>query len=110
MTSVGVRGRSVPAPIYLDGIRLAKANPDVTFKYGLRSEWPTTGREIMAEYRRDLHERITRRGGSAPATSRVSLFTWGLVSAPRVILDRHDFKKMNRHQKPRLWMRVREDY
>jgi hypothetical protein len=39
-------------------IRQAKANPDVEFKHGLTTWWPTTGREIVEQFRRGMVERI----------------------------------------------------
>lgn len=50
--------RDIPLGKYVAAIKVAKANPDVTFKYGLTTWWPTTGREIIHQFRRGMHERI----------------------------------------------------
>lgn len=52
-------GRRVSLRAYAAAVRLAKANPDVEFKHGLTTWWPTTGREIVRQFRRGLHERIS---------------------------------------------------
>jgi hypothetical protein len=50
--------RRVRLGAYLEGIRLAKANPEATFKHGLTCWWPCTGAEILEQFRRGLHQRI----------------------------------------------------
>jgi hypothetical protein len=50
--------RRVPLGAYVKAIRQAKANPDVEFKHGLTTWWPTTGREIVEQFRRGMVERI----------------------------------------------------
>ncbi|MCZ2075469.1 MAG: hypothetical protein LC130_10775 [Bryobacterales bacterium] len=52
---------------YLNGIALAKANPDATFKQGITCWWPCTGREIMRQFRAGLHDRINQ---AVPCTRR----------------------------------------
>lgn len=54
-------GRTVTLSAYLKAVRLAKANPAATFKTGLTSWWPTTGAEIMAQFREGMHDRINQR-------------------------------------------------
>lgn len=56
-------GKRVRVADYVAGIRLAKANPDRTFKHGLGGWWPETGREILAAYRRHVDTVINRRAG-----------------------------------------------
>ena len=46
---------------YVQAIRLAKANPDTTFKHGLTAWWPCTGQEIMRQFRTGMHDRINQR-------------------------------------------------
>jgi hypothetical protein len=53
--------RSVTLAAYVQAIRLAKANPDTTFKHGLTAWWPCTGREIMRQFRAGMNERINQR-------------------------------------------------
>ena len=53
--------RSVTLAAYVRAIRLAKANPDAEFKHGLTAWWPCTGREIMAQFRAGMHDRINQR-------------------------------------------------
>jgi hypothetical protein len=40
-------GRHVTLAAYLQAVRMAKANPDMTFKTGFTTWWPTTGAEVM---------------------------------------------------------------
>lgn len=51
-------GRTVSLAAYLHAVRMAKANPDATFKTGLTTWWPTTGAEIMDQFREGMIERI----------------------------------------------------
>ena len=45
---------------YLVAVRMAKANPDVEFKTGLTTWWPTRGSEIMQQFRRGMTDRINQ--------------------------------------------------
>lgn len=56
-------GQCIHVSDYVDGIRLAKANPSATFKNGLGGWWPETGSEIVAAYRRHIDRVINRRAG-----------------------------------------------
>ena len=62
--------RRVSLAAYLSGVRLAKANPTRTFTHGLTTWWPTTGAEIMRQFRAGMHDRIndgtpyTKRGSA----------------------------------------------
>ncbi len=51
-------GHWVTVRAYMAAIRKAKANLDETFHYGLTCWTPCTGREIMAQFREGIHERI----------------------------------------------------
>jgi hypothetical protein len=101
--------RRLPAAVYLAGLRRAKAEPDQMFKHGLRGWWPVTGREVVAEYRDDLHRRINHRARVARPECRVHPFVWWKASTPRVVLEPSDLRQMNRHQKRRLATRLRDE-
>ncbi len=51
-------GKTVSLRTYLDAIRTAKANPDKEYRHGLTTWWPVTGREIVNQFRRGVHDRI----------------------------------------------------
>ncbi len=53
-------GKTVSLRAYIDGIRMAKANPDEEFRHGLTTWWPTTGRDIVRQFRAGLHDRINQ--------------------------------------------------
>ena len=50
--------RTVTLHSYLQAVRLAKRNPKVMFDHGLTTWWPTTGAEIMRQFREGMMERI----------------------------------------------------
>lgn len=50
--------RRVSLGAYVAAIKRAKASPDLEFKHGLECWWPTTGREIVAEFRAGMTDRI----------------------------------------------------
>ena len=50
--------RAVPLAAYVSAVKLAKANPDRTFKHGLTTWWPTTGAEIMRQFNQGMNDRI----------------------------------------------------
>ena len=52
--------RAVPLRIYIDAVKLARTFPDMTFRTGLSSWWPTTGREIVGQFREGVHDRINQ--------------------------------------------------
>jgi len=56
-------GQCVRVSDYVAGIRLAKANPDRTFRHGLGGWWPETGAEVVRAYRRHVDTVINRRAG-----------------------------------------------
>ena len=43
---------------YICAVKIAKAHPDEEFKTGLTTWWPTTGAEIVRQFRRGMAERI----------------------------------------------------
>ena len=51
--------RHVSLGEYVAAIKAAKANPEGVWPYGLTTWWRTTGAEIMQQFRRGMHERIT---------------------------------------------------
>ncbi len=53
-------GKRIPLKAYVQGIKLAKANPTAEFKHGLTCWWPCTGKEIMRQFRRSIHDRINQ--------------------------------------------------
>ncbi len=52
--------RKVPLGAYVKAIKTAKANPDMEFKTGLTTWWPTTGREILEQFREGMMDRINQ--------------------------------------------------
>jgi hypothetical protein len=50
--------KRVPLSAYIKAIRAAKENPERTFITGLTTWWPTSGSEIVEQFRRGMHERI----------------------------------------------------
>ena len=66
-------GGRISVKSYVAGIQAAKANPDAKFKHGLTCWWPCSGRQVVAQYREGLQERINEAvpwlvRGTAPAT------------------------------------------
>jgi hypothetical protein len=64
----------VPVGTYVQAVKTAKAHPDRTFSAGLTTWWPTTGAEIMEQFRQGMMYRINeavpylqrgRQGGAA---------------------------------------------
>jgi len=52
--------RHVTLAAYLRAVRIAKANPKMTFNTGLTTWWPTTGAEVMDQFREGMMERINQ--------------------------------------------------
>lgn len=44
---------------YVKAVKMAKANLDKTFRYGLSCWWPCTGRDIMRQFVDGMQERIS---------------------------------------------------
>jgi hypothetical protein len=53
-------GLHVTLAAYLQAVRMAKANPEMTFKTGFTTWWPTTGAEVMEQFHEGLMERINQ--------------------------------------------------
>jgi hypothetical protein len=52
--------KSVPLAAYLKFVRQAKANPAAMFRHGLTTWWPTSGAEIMEQFRGGMTDRINQ--------------------------------------------------
>lgn len=59
--------KKVPLGAYIAAVKIAKANPDKEFETGLTTWWPTTGREIVAQFYQGLEDRINQ---AIPAAKR----------------------------------------
>lgn len=44
---------------YVAAVKKAKAHPDAEFSEGLRGRWPTRGRQIVAQFRAGMNDRIS---------------------------------------------------
>lgn len=51
--------RTVSVRSYCAAVRKAKANPTARFPHGLTTWWPTTGADIVAQFREEMHARIS---------------------------------------------------
>ena len=51
-------GNRIPIHAYVEGIKLAIANPNARFQYGLTTWWSVTGTEIRRQFRESIHDRI----------------------------------------------------
>lgn len=54
-------GKRIPMGIYVRGVKLAIANPDMKFSEGLTSWWSTTGKEIREQFLESIHDRINQK-------------------------------------------------
>lgn len=52
-------GKVVSLGAYVRAVRRAKANPDLEFAHGLDCWWPCTGREVVRQFRKAMHARIS---------------------------------------------------
>ncbi len=52
--------RTISLAAYVRAVRLAKASPTAMFKTGLTTWWPTTGAEIMTQFRDGMNDRINQ--------------------------------------------------
>ena len=53
-------GAVSPLGAYIDAIKWAKANPMFEFLHGLTTRWPTTGAEILRQFRHGMQDRINQ--------------------------------------------------
>jgi hypothetical protein len=59
--------KRVSLSAYIKAIRAAKENPERTFTTGLTTWWPTTGAEVVDQFRKGMHDRINQ---AVPYTQR----------------------------------------
>ena len=45
---------------YVKAVKMAKANPDETFKHGLTCWWPCQGRHIIEQFVEGMQDRISQ--------------------------------------------------
>lgn len=70
-------GRVVTLGQYVAAVQLAKREPDAMFKSGLSSEWPTSGAEVVRQFREGMVDRLNqavprdRRGLDGPVLREV---------------------------------------
>lgn len=50
--------RRVSLGQYIEAVKMAKANPSSEFKHGFTTWWPTTGADIVKQFRQGMQERI----------------------------------------------------
>ena len=50
--------KKVPLSAYIKAVRAARGNPERTFTTGLTTWWPTTGAEIVDQFRKGMMDRI----------------------------------------------------
>lgn len=65
-------GRRVTLGQYVRAVKMAKANPAHTFPHGLTTWWPTTGAEVVAQFREGLADRINQPLTSTPHRARIT--------------------------------------
>lgn len=94
--------RTVTLRAYVEAVKLAKANPETTFKHGLDTWCPTTGAEIRRQYRRAVHDRINqaipwsvRAGGRGKAQMKTA------IAAAMADIQSHPEKYRNAAQRAR---------
>ena len=81
-------GKSIPLGDYVKGIKLAKANPDATFKHGLTCWHPVKGKEIVRQFRDSIHDRINKHL-DRPSGARTAL-----LSVDRRIVEDYLFRRV----------------
>lgn len=59
-------GRVLSVAAYVQGIRLAKAEPLMMFRHGLTTWWPCAGSTIMHQFREGCRERQRQRAAARP--------------------------------------------
>ena len=59
-------GRVLSVDAYVEGIRLAKAEPLMMFRHGLTTWWPCAGSTIMHQFREGCHDRQRKRAAAQP--------------------------------------------
>ena len=51
--------RTITLGNYVRAVKTAKASPGKTFKHGLNGWWIVTGAEVVLEFRKAMHQRIS---------------------------------------------------
>jgi hypothetical protein len=54
-------GKRVSINAYLMAWRIVKNNPTKEFEHGLNTWWPQKGYDILRDFRKGLHDRISNR-------------------------------------------------
>ena len=50
--------KHVTLKAYIAAVKHAKAHPEAEFRTGLTTWWPTTGAEVVGQFRAGIHDRI----------------------------------------------------
>ncbi len=61
-------GRVLSVAAYVEGIRLAKAEPLMMFRHGLTTWWPCCGSTIAHQFRQGCQDRQRQRAAARPTT------------------------------------------
>ena len=59
-------GKVLSVGSYVEGIRLAKAEPLMMFRHGLTTWWPCAGSTIMHQFREGCRDRTRQRAAAQP--------------------------------------------
>ena len=59
--SLPALNKRVTLGAYVKAVKLAKAQPETEFTYGLTTWWPTKGRDIVRQFMQGVHDRINAR-------------------------------------------------
>ena len=61
-------GKVLSVAAYVEGIRLAKAEPLMMFRHGLTTWWPCCGSTITHQFREGCQDRLRQRAAARPTT------------------------------------------
>ena len=61
-------GRTLSVASYVQGVRLAKAEPLMMFRHGLTTWWPCCGSTILHQFRQGCHDRQQQRAAARSTT------------------------------------------
>ena len=68
--SLEATGRTLSVASYVQGIRLAKAEPLMMFRHGLTTWWPCCGSTITHQFRQGCHDRQRQRAAARSGADR----------------------------------------
>lgn len=51
---------TVSLTAYVRAVKMARDNPDMEFKHGFTTWWPTKGSEVMRQFMASVHDRINQ--------------------------------------------------